>query len=292
MTYRLHLAMTMFALNIDLRPSLTPPPNTDPKRKKELQELLHRVFEWSGFHYELGLIIQSEPGERNLREAIAEFDKAIQLDQHDKAFPEYQIERGNAYMMLRNIYMHETSASGRTPAARKRKERIEEAESEAEKSYMALKKYSSGIDFRMVWGRYYAALEKFDAALGCFTDVLESLAKKKQSITDDTPQAAIDQKNIAGLEACVYCNMAVCHWACRDAANCKKALECYERAIQLDEDNYQIWYDRGLLMHDVGRHADAIESIDHAIKLCPSREKKEQMAAATANVESIYKKKS
>lgn len=51
-----------------------------------------------------------------------------------------------------------------------------------------------------------------------------------------------------------------------------KAIECYDRLLRSRGDFWEAWYERGTVLEDLGRFADAIVSYDKALSLEPRRE--------------------
>jgi tetratricopeptide (TPR) repeat protein len=51
-----------------------------------------------------------------------------------------------------------------------------------------------------------------------------------------------------------------------------KAIECYDRLLAPRGDFWEAWYERGTVLEDLGRFADAIASYDKALTLEPRRE--------------------
>ena len=51
-----------------------------------------------------------------------------------------------------------------------------------------------------------------------------------------------------------------------------EAIECYDRLLKSREDFWEAWYERGTVLEDLGRFADAIASYDKALTLEPRRE--------------------
>ena len=51
-----------------------------------------------------------------------------------------------------------------------------------------------------------------------------------------------------------------------------EAIECYDRLLRARGDFWEAWYERGTVLEDLGRFADAIASYDKALTLEPRRE--------------------
>lgn len=51
-----------------------------------------------------------------------------------------------------------------------------------------------------------------------------------------------------------------------------EAIECYDRLLRSRGDFWEAWYERGTVLEDLGRFADAIVSYDKALTLEPNRE--------------------
>lgn len=47
----------------------------------------------------------------------------------------------------------------------------------------------------------------------------------------------------------------------------EKALFCYDKSLELDSEEVNIWNNRGVTLEVLGRFNDALESYDEALKL-------------------------
>ncbi|MEM2870175.1 MAG: tetratricopeptide repeat protein [Thermoplasmata archaeon] len=52
-----------------------------------------------------------------------------------------------------------------------------------------------------------------------------------------------------------------------------EALECFEKAVELNPDDENLWYHRGNVLRELGRHTEAMDSYDRAISLKPNFER-------------------
>ena len=46
-----------------------------------------------------------------------------------------------------------------------------------------------------------------------------------------------------------------------------KAIQCYDRALEIDENNGDIWHNKGLALHDLGKYYEAIQCHDRALEI-------------------------
>jgi Flp pilus assembly protein TadD len=53
----------------------------------------------------------------------------------------------------------------------------------------------------------------------------------------------------------------------------RAAVFCYDKALELNEDNSRIWDNRGVALSKAGRYPDAVESFEIALDLEPDNAK-------------------
>jgi tetratricopeptide (TPR) repeat protein len=60
--------------------------------------------------------------------------------------------------------------------------------------------------------------------------------------------------------------------SCAGSGDLQIAVDCYERLLDLRSDFWEAWYERGTVLEDLGRFAEAIQNYDRALSLYPKRE--------------------
>jgi tetratricopeptide (TPR) repeat protein len=49
-----------------------------------------------------------------------------------------------------------------------------------------------------------------------------------------------------------------------------KASECFDKALEIDPDNYSAWYNKGICFQNMGKTQEAIRCYDESIKINPN----------------------
>ncbi len=60
--------------------------------------------------------------------------------------------------------------------------------------------------------------------------------------------------------------------SCVASGDLQIAIDCYARLLDLRADFWEAWYERGTVLEDLGRFAEAIQNYDRALSLYPKRE--------------------
>jgi tetratricopeptide (TPR) repeat protein len=61
-----------------------------------------------------------------------------------------------------------------------------------------------------------------------------------------------------------------------------EAIQCYDKAIEIDPKHVYAWYNKGLALYYMGKYEEAIKCYDEAIKLAP-----EYTSAKTSKQEAL-----
>lgn len=47
----------------------------------------------------------------------------------------------------------------------------------------------------------------------------------------------------------------------------QEAIECFDKALELDPNDDGLWYNKGVALGELGRHQEAVECFDKALKI-------------------------